>query len=484
LTHIQHAIDTVDKKNLMVHFSYSTTAVALCLALQSRVAEAWAPSFSRTGSLARTHLGASKESWSVVDDWSTLSSEHPENVPDSGTLFNKDPVTDAVREFEAAGGPALELSEEELWIHDIVDEIYNDFSTLDSNEAPLYDTGFDESKTKVNYLDDMGKEIAMLVRCNEHPEELLISEGRAVPPLAQEEKDDVSQLVTLTKDECRVTDFMKDSVSRIFHLYAKPDKLDGVLCMQRPEVAKWMTRSLKEEYPTGTHDSRVLRTISDFGSYRSGRLVEEDLQRLYLSVIIGDTTKLSASNSPKRHLQLRHPFVQSVWRDIRNHGILAPIEEERKRLAEKITAKTNNISGVNPLGQVQSMEMELLDECEILDWDYRPDDIEEPAKREASGDRSSHKTLDLVPNTKTPLAVRDGDFGKFLNFQGQCKSLSSQRPSNQVRHSVHRRGVVYWMHAGKLLMWLVMYILILFYNHPTLSPFFYTSVQMLRRIHS
>jgi hypothetical protein len=57
-----------------------------------------------------------------------------------------------------------------------------------------------------------------------------------------------------------------------------------------------------------------------------------------------------------------------------------------------------------------------MDECEILDWDYRPeeDDALSP-RRQASGKKSSSKTIELAKDKKTPLYVRDGEFGTSIN---------------------------------------------------------------------
>ena len=156
--------------------------------------------------------------------------------------------------------------------------------------------------------------------------------------------------------------------------------------------------------------------ISDFSSYGSGRLLEDDFQELYLRTIIGDTRKiLSKQVAPKRHLQLRNPFIEAVWRDIRNHGILSPVEKERKLLADEIHAK----HGYN-VGQTTTVGEDLMDECEILDWDYRPDTSTGKAKshsssrRNASGSKSSHKNMEMAPDNKTPLWIKDGEFGTFL----------------------------------------------------------------------
>jgi hypothetical protein len=363
--------------------------------------------------LSSSSLRVTQDPWSISDDWSTLSSEYPENTDfDPNTLSNQDLAFNTARELEAAG--TATLSEEDLWISDVVDEIHNYYATLD--DPPLYDTAIDKNKevTKTESIDDMGDEIAMLIRCNERPEDMLIAEGRALPPLTDAEKNDVSQLVVLTEpSNCDATDFLRASVSKMFQQHATPDKTDGVLSLDRAGVAKWMTQSLRSERPVSAHEKCVLQTISDFSSYGSGRLVEEDLQSLYLTTIVGDISKVGAATiSPARHFQLRKPFIDAVWRDIRNHYIISPVEQERKQLAEEIHAK-NGVTAASSVGE--SVDT-IMDECEILDWDYRPeeDDALSP-RRQASGKKSSSKTIELAKDKKTPLYVRDGEFGTSIN---------------------------------------------------------------------
>ena len=208
-------------------------------------------------------------------------------------------------------------SEEDAWIEDIIDEIHNEFSTLD---GPLYDTSFDEPSISVEdaVLGKMDAEIAMLVRCNERPDVLLIEEGRALPPLTDEERNDISQLVVWQEDVFEATDFLKEAVSKMFHEHARPSIRDGVLSMNRASVAAWMTKSLQteEKGKVSQHDRRVLQTMSDFGEYGSGRLAEENFQNLYLKCLVGDTSNLS-SDTIQRHLKWRKEFRDVVWRDIR-----------------------------------------------------------------------------------------------------------------------------------------------------------------------
>ena len=210
-----------------------------------------------------------------------------------------------------------QMSEEDAWIDNIIDEIHNEFSTLD---GPLYDTSFDEPIISVEdaILGKMDGEIAMLVRCNERPDALLIEEGRALAPLTNDERNDIAQLLDWTEESFQATDFLRQAVSKMFHEHAVPSAHDGILSMNRASIAAWMTKSLQAEEKgrVSQHDRRVLQTMSDFSEYGSGRLVEENFQNLYLKCLVGDTSKLS-SESVQRHLKWRQDFRDAVWRDIR-----------------------------------------------------------------------------------------------------------------------------------------------------------------------
>jgi hypothetical protein len=386
-----------------------TQALILLLGANGCFVRAWiAQHRLGTHHAGRISVRATKDAWSVADDWSSFSSDSQENSGfDSATLFNQDLAVNAARDIESANGTAT-MNEEDLWINDVVDEIHNSFSTLDGPQ--LYDTSFDEEENgTLQSMDDAGNEVAMLVRCNEVPEDLLISEGRLLAPLAEEEKNNPNQLVILTKDECKATEFLRESVSKMFHQHASTDKIDGLLGMDRAGVAEWMTQSLRSEKAgrVSAHDKRVLITISDYSSHGSGRIFEEGLQELYLSTIVGDTSKLSTV-SPARQLQLRRPFIDVVWRDIRNHNILSPVEQERQKLADEIA---KNGGGAKS----GSTDETIMDECEILDWDYRPEASTNTwEKTEASGIKNSHKKVELASDKKTPVRVRDGELGTSL----------------------------------------------------------------------
>jgi hypothetical protein len=205
----------------------------------------------------------------------------------------------------------------------------------------------------------------------------------------------------------------------MFRQHATKD-LDGKLVLNREGVANWMSQALiteKHEGKVSPHDKRVIHVISKYSRYGTGRLLEADLQELYLSTIIGDS--VYSSQSPERQLQLRQPFFGAVFRDIRNHRILPPVEAERMALADEIREKYGAANADETQASAVGIEM-IMDECEILDWDNRSEISQESGlsgsddRQEASGSRSSHKILDMAGDKKTPLYVKDGEFGKSI----------------------------------------------------------------------
>jgi len=329
-----------------------------------------------------------------------------------------------------------EMSEEDIWVQNAVDEIHNSYSTVD--DVSLYDTSFDEPDLDRNIEDstrsNMDDEIAMLVRCNESPNSLLIEEGRAFSPLTKEEKDDVSQLVVWNEDDTfEATDFLLHAVETMFRDHAIPSIKDGILSMDRACVASWMTKALgdEEEGSVSQHDRRVLKTLSKFSKYGSGRMIEENLQTLYFRYIVGDKSKVS-SLSAKRHLELRANFIDAVWRDIRAHGILSPVEEERMLLVENLNIRDSELtSNSHSWYGDENSEHEFVDECEILDWGYSTPEDEESHGQNGKNYKhaSSHKQVEMANDNKTPLRIRDGDF-VFIDEEScigcmKCSNIAS-----------------------------------------------------------
>ena len=177
--------------------------------------------------------------------------------------------------------------EDTIWVQDdvddMIDEIHNAFSTLDKNMYDVVDDtkasssrrgGTDSISANTQLI--MDDEIAMLIRCNEQPDSLLVEEGRAIVPLTPAEQDDITQLVHWNEHtQCyEATEFLQQAVSTMFHTHAtthaarrsERNKSNGSikgLCMDRVAIAAWMTKSLKhdaalqEQQKVSQHDKRV-----------------------------------------------------------------------------------------------------------------------------------------------------------------------------------------------------------------------------------
>ncbi|CAJ1946446.1 unnamed protein product [Cylindrotheca closterium] len=390
----------------MSRYSY----LALLLVLLSHHHDGLCQAFHLTPHVKHCKLQATEDSWSIADDWDSLSSSSQENSNfDSATIFNQHPADHAAKEFEAREDNGVkEASGEDPWLTDVIEEIYHPLPTVQDN---LYDTGFEEEDFGSAASSDevMDQEIAMLVRCNEQPGDLLINEGRAIAPLTEEEKNDPFQLVQFSEQhKFQPTEFLRRTISNMFDQHATPDEQDGVPCMDRKGIAKWMTQSLssdKNEGVVSAHDKRVVISLSQFSRYGSGRLEKEDFHKLYLSAILGDASKVDGVDSSKRYLQFRKSNIDAVWRDIRNHGILSPLEQERKLLTEQLQAK-------NPRNAATVNGESVMDECEILDFNWGATRNEESKwdKSHARGDFSSHEGVEFARDKKTPLRIKDGEF--------------------------------------------------------------------------
>jgi ferredoxin len=394
---------------------------------------------------------AGESSWTVADDWSSLSSDNPNNaVPDTSDIFNEDLASQAARRMESGTSAAAQVSEEDEWINEAVETVYNN-GFIGEPSSFLYDTGFEESYTqKVSFEDEMGQQISMLVNCNKRPEGILVQEGRALPPLSDEEKNDVSQLVSQSNDaEYQPTEFFREAVTKMFMKHASSETSEtGEQCafLDAAGVARWMTKCIGSEKgdKVSAHDRRVLTTIGKYAPYGTGRLREQGFQNLYLSAV---TESLEGNVQIAGRIQkMQLPTVDSVWRDIRNHGILSPLELERQSLADDIRAEHGSASLAETEENGKGLT-NLLDECEIVEWledskassfksftSDHSDSNEDPGIRRK---KSSHELVGLASDDKTPLRMRDGDFGKNrLSSYTSC-------PSQGISHSFFRLCLVF-----------------------------------------
>ncbi|CAB9526632.1 Ferredoxin [Seminavis robusta] len=264
-----------------------------------------------------------EEGWSVADDWNALSSE---TNAGEDVAINQDIVQTAAQKMLLQD--AEEPSQEDMWLNDVIENILQ--TPLSS--TPLYDTGFAASqKTMASpeqqqraFEENMAKEIAMLVRCNESPEDMLVQAGRALPELTTLQKTDVAQLLTWNDKQDNAwepTPFLQEAIATMFKRHATAirnnnnDTTTTTTTMDAKAVSRWMTQSMgsdldsyttrgrsrsakdlvedmdhstrttKKVVKIGPHDSRVLKLLSQYSKYGTGRLRLENLQQVYMDAL-------------------------------------------------------------------------------------------------------------------------------------------------------------------------------------------------------
>ena len=317
-----------------------------------------------------SNLGlASTSSWSIADDWSGLSRA---DSTDDTLLFGN-----LIHQVDS---PDTEPTAEEQWHQETINAIMQVDAELDASESTTNDLS-------VSFEDDMGDEIALLVRCNEQPQSMLVQEGRAMAPLTQQEKYDPSQLVELFIEHWVPSKFLDKSVGAMFEMHAKLSSDPTTKIMDASCVAAWYQQSLHSKQSIGPHDQRVLSVLASYSTYGTGYLTMEDMKRLYLLAIVGDANEcLTHQDISDR----RSEALTAVWRDLENHGMLPPRETERIRLQQELLQK--------PQSQYASQST-VMDECELV-YDKRAD-----RKK-----KSSHELVVLASDNKTPLWINDGEF--------------------------------------------------------------------------
>jgi hypothetical protein len=401
-----------------------------------------------------------KPSWGVGDDWGNLSINGGENSSfDSSSIFNVDAATVAARDLEkwmsnnddqenedsddkdtniddekADKNSSLSSrmsKQDDEFIHNAIDTIQSE--SLDPNGPALYDTfdssSFEDYTKSVSFTDELGKEISLLVRCNESPHEILVETGRALPELNDEDKYDVSQLVTHQKQqkstgtaaavgsEFEPTEFLVNSVREMFMQHAKAIKKDencNQMVLDYAGVASWLSKSLG--WKVSQHDKLVPVVMSKHATYGSGVLTEDQFMNIYMDAV---TIGLDSANKQKerkslqmlKRMKLNQANLKDVWRDLQNHGISPPIVSIREELQAKIDAEHGNKN--------TGSKMEMMDECEILEWGndahstLRTSTNSKMEGATSDTKRSSHEFIELSSDHKTPKRLRDGEFSKF-----------------------------------------------------------------------
>ena len=365
---------------------------------------------------ASSHHMDTERPWSIDDNWSRLSdNESASALPVSGEDLAR---TAAVAMEE----PNQEiLSEDDQWIYNSVDEINDSALDAETPEVAIYDAPGDA--VQITMEDRMGREIAMLVRCNQSPEEMLITEGRALAPLTEEERNNVTQLFKHNSDSgaCEISDFFRNAIRVMFRQHATSDDT-----MKAAGVASWMSKSLQVH--VSAHDKRVLGTISRFSDYGTGYLTADNFEEIYAVAL---TAALEASNqvvNSRNGLKAQHS-ISTIWRDIRNHNILSPVEAAYEMRMLQIRNQVGDFNNMEEL----SARMQVMDECEILDngQTYATTTYQTSWSDVKAKEFSSHELLDMAADGKTPLYLRDGDF-IFIDEESciGCMQCATTAPSS------------------------------------------------------
>mmetsp|Transcript_10007 Transcript_10007/g.22364 ORF Transcript_10007/g.22364 Transcript_10007/m.22364 type:complete len:618 (-) Transcript_10007:117-1970(-) len=422
--------------------------------------------------ISNTKLRASSNAgWSASDDWSRLSSES--ELIDTSAIFNADISGEAARALEkeaeeaadalasanagttaTASATATAEDPDDALIADAVETIQN---SIDPSDPPLYDSpsSFAKYSSTDDAAEQAAREIGLLIRCNERPEDLLVSEGRALPVLTDEERYDVKQMVRVVEDEDGdeeryvATDFFALAVLQIFNEHATVSNDDGdndETVLDASGVASWLTKSLGDEthIAVGMHSKEVGTIMSRYGTYGSAVITEDQFQKIYLDAVV-NAMRAQERRGPltKQNGKMTQPTAESIWRDLRNHGILPPAEEQRKKLqaeldAENGTGEASDSDSLSSSAQSTTADT-IFDECEILEWgeaDYSNPrsyfDINDGVSS-SSGAKSSHELVELSSDRKTPKRIRDGGF-VFIDEESciGCMQCATVAPSTFV----------------------------------------------------
>jgi ferredoxin len=385
---------------------------------------------------------SSSESWGIDDDWEELSANNPKNCFDLSSILNVDPTVEAARRMsqewkgqENDLPAAVDHGRGEQLENEIIDSIY---SPVTSQDAPaLYDTkeSFDNYAKSVHFLDDMGREISLLVRCNEEPENLLVSLGRKLPVLPDEERYDKKQLVLQKRDGgLELSDFFVSAIQTMFHMHASSsdtnERTDRVLTTSG--IASWMSKSLGEN--VGSYDRRVSIVLGKYSTHGSGVLTMSQFEQLYRDAAnksVQNEAMSSQVHSSVGRKQEHRPTFADIWRDIENHDLQPPVVEERKLLQKNIDEKYGTRK------EMMSSTVGLVDECEILEWqenEHSTPRTNRDGQRNGASSftrRSSHKLVQLASDGETPGRLRDGDF-VFIDEESciGCKQCVKVAPAS------------------------------------------------------
>jgi len=426
---------------------------------------------------------SSSASWDISDDWTSLSSDVNAAARNffaspGGTTggTNVDVMEQAARILEEQEQVMSEwdtttTADNEKSINDAsaVKGSKDDFvenaveiiaSNMDYNEPGNSDQLYDTVATvKAKDTNREENEMAFMIRCNQSPDQFLISQGRAVPELTEEVKYASNFLLqeleavdeTTLPLQPKATVYLENAVETIFDACSILVKEEKVL--DRKAISAWMTTCISSSlsdspnnFRIGPHDQGVNAILGRYSQHHgSGQLTLPEFQALYLEVTwsgyIHGLIKDKASHGGVRSYpipdatvgvlvegrknsekMLKQASLAIVWRDLEAHGIFSPAEEEHVALLiemEKLQATATAAAASSKNSQL------LMDECELFE-DYEDrlshslefsDDNQNDILGEERAweflkrkEKSSHELVEMAFDGKTPKRIRDGEF--------------------------------------------------------------------------
>jgi hypothetical protein len=388
------------------------------LSTNSPVVQGWtppSPAFRHSATASTTRLFADEDDdrggrggpaeWGTADKWDDLSNTNKPSI--TGEMLETDYLAIQAMIMENFGMkmPVDDDDAEQAVVETTDDQriretIENFVVEADEQDHAVPSLLSRQEATSIQQEERQSTEITRLIRCNELPENLLLSTGRSIPSLTEAERNDIRQLLNPEP-----TIFLEESVRAIFQRHARATTINGEVArvMEGGHIAQWIQWCLRQqqkdadnnrhENSVNAFDGRVRTVLGQYG--QAGAIYEDGLQRLYAD---------AARTDP-----------DAVWRDLRAHNIVSPAEFQHSLQLLDLTAASTTTTTVVPdalLLTYSGTSTMPLDECELMDDDM--DNVTEEVARTDRHGKSSYEKVELVPNTQVPLWIKDGQFGTYF----------------------------------------------------------------------
>jgi hypothetical protein len=249
-----------------------------------------------------------KSTWNPEDDWSLLSDsffetysfrgEYDEVITDADLLLaeQKDLLSSipydqdwepSVNDDPSSHDDTYIKDSTDLFVENAIETIVNQLDYHE--EVPLYDTvalGLESTREGITHDDEM----VYMIRCNQSPEQLLLSQGKVLPELTRKEKYAAKLLFEMqigASIQPKMTPFFESGVNNIFSQHSVQAH-GGEAVMDRNGMAQWMTKCLNYESNSGgirigSFDNAISWLLSRYcRSNGSGQLTLEEFSTLYL----------------------------------------------------------------------------------------------------------------------------------------------------------------------------------------------------------